>query len=117
MNNLGIILKNGRENKNLTQQKVMELTGINKKSLSGYENDVAEPDLDTFASLLKLYELSADVILELKPGKSYSTLNKYERQMLTLFRSLDEQHQKELLIQLNALTKYLASAVQERSPD
>lgn len=44
----------------------MELTGINRKTLSGYENSVAEPDLDTFARLLRLYQLSADEILGIK---------------------------------------------------
>ena len=41
----------------------MELTGINRKTLSGYENSAAEPDLDTFARLLRLYQLSADEVL------------------------------------------------------
>lgn len=107
MKDIGFVLKNAREDKNLTQQKVMELTGINRKSLSGYENNVAEPDLSTFATLVKLYGLSADGILEIKPDKSDSTLSRYERQLLTLYRTLDEQHQKELIIQLNALSKYL----------
>ena len=40
-------LKNARENKEYTQKQVMELTGIHRKSLSGYENNVAEPDLST----------------------------------------------------------------------
>lgn len=109
MQDIGLILKNARENKNLTQQKVMDLTGINRKSLSGYENNVAEPDLSTFATLMKLYGLSADTILNIEPDKSESTLNRYERQILSLFRVLDEQHQKELIIQLNALARYLKS--------
>ena len=45
MKDIGAVLKNARENKEFTQKQVMELTGINKKSLSGYENNVAEPDL------------------------------------------------------------------------
>ena len=51
MKDIGAVLKNARENKEFTQKQVMELTGINKKSLSGYENNVAEPDLQTFATL------------------------------------------------------------------
>ena len=43
--NIGEILKNAREDKGLTQAEVMRITGINRKSLSGYENNVAEPDL------------------------------------------------------------------------
>ena len=37
MKDIGAVLKNARENKEFTQKQVMELTGINKKSLSGYE--------------------------------------------------------------------------------
>ena len=65
MKDIGAVLKNARENKEFTQKQVMELTGINKKSLSGYENNVAEPDLQTFATLINLYGLSADEVLAL----------------------------------------------------
>ena len=41
MKNIGLILKNARENKGYTQKQVMSLTNINSKSLSGYENNVA----------------------------------------------------------------------------
>ena len=34
MKDIGAVLKNARENKEFTQKQVMELTGINKKSLS-----------------------------------------------------------------------------------
>ena len=53
MKNIGLTLKNARENKDYTQKRVMELTGINRKSLSGYENNVAEPDLNTYATLAR----------------------------------------------------------------
>ena len=55
MKDIGKILKNARENKEYTQKQVMELTGIHRKSLSGYENNVAEPDLSTFATLANLF--------------------------------------------------------------
>ena len=55
MKDIGAVLKNARENKEFTQKQVMELTGINKKSLSGYENNVAEPDLATFSKLLLIF--------------------------------------------------------------
>ena len=106
MKDIGFILKTARENKNLTQQKVMDLTGINRKTLSGYENNVAEPDLSTFAALIILYGLSADTILEIDPNNSNPLLSSADRQLLSLFRSLDEKHQKEFIIQLAALVKY-----------
>ena len=102
MTDIGFVLKNARENKNLTQQKVMELTGINRKSLSGYENNVAEP-----ASLISLYGLSADAVLNINPVQPMPMLTRYDKQLLSLFKSLDSQHQKELLVQVNSLVKYL----------
>lgn len=66
---IGEILKSARKNKGLTQKQVMEITNINCKSLSGYENNVAEPDLDTFSKLIELYDLSADEIFEITNGK------------------------------------------------
>lgn len=71
---IGEILKNARKNKGLTQKQVMEITNINCKSLSGYENNVAEPDLDTFSKLIELYDLSADEIFEISNGKRAAKL-------------------------------------------
>lgn len=107
MKNIGNILKNARENKEYTQKTVMELTGINKKSLSGYENNVAEPDLYTFAKLAELYGFSIDEVLEIKPTNSKIILEKNDLKLLTLYRTLDKPHQLELLAQLEALVTYL----------
>ena len=107
MKDIGKILKNARENKEYTQKQVMELTGIHRKSLSGYENNVAEPDLSTFATLANLYGISADEALEIgEPDPSVSLL-RFEFQVLSLFKELDAKHQEELLIQITALVRYL----------
>ena len=83
MKDIGKILKNARENKEYTQKQVMELTGIHRKSLSGYENNVAEPDLSTFATLANLYGISADEALEIgEPDPSVSLL-RFEFQVLS----------------------------------
>lgn len=109
MKDIGLILKNARENKGLTQKQVMELTGINRKSLSGYENNVAEPDLYTISTLAQLYGLSLDEIFEIKGQNVQFTLSKLESLMLTHFRKLDAARQRETIIQLDALTRYLES--------
>ena len=105
MKDIGAVLKNARENKEFTQKQVMELTGINKKSLSGYENNVAEPDLQTFATLINLYGLSADEVLEI--STSVPSLSKKESSLLSIFNKLDFQHQEETLLLLRTLSKYL----------
>lgn len=101
MKNIGLTLKNARENKDYTQKRVMELTGINRKSLSGYENNVAEPDLNTFATLARLYDLSADDVLEIKPGHASLSLSRLETRMLLVFHSLPEERQREFLVQIS----------------
>lgn len=107
MKDIGAVLKNARENKEFTQKQVMELTGINKKSLSGYENNVAEPDLQTFATLINLYGLSADEVLEISTSTPSLLLSKKESSLLSTFNKLDFQHQEETLLLLRTLTRYL----------
>lgn len=111
MNNIGQKLKYARQNKELTQEAVMRLTGINRKSLSGYENNVAEPDLMTFATLVKLYGLSADSILEVKTDSPIDQhLSRMERQLLAKIKKLDQQHLAELNMLLDVLVFYSKDA-------
>lgn len=107
MNNIGMKLKRARQNKELTQEAVMKLTGINRKSLSGYENNVAEPDLMTFATLAKLYGLSADALLGLDTESADDcSLRPHERQLLSKIQKLDQRHLNELNALLDVLVFY-----------
>ena len=58
-------LKEKRSKKGLTQKQVEDLTNINYKTLSGYENDVSEPDLGTLKTLAILYNCTTDHLLGL----------------------------------------------------
>ncbi len=100
---IGRILKNTREDLDLTQLKVMELTGINHKTLSGYENGVAEPDLQSLATLCRLYRLSLDVVLGLKPTPDGLTVTKQEKVLLARYRRLPPEGQKALSVLLRSL--------------
>lgn len=106
---LGYFLKSAREDMDLTQIAVMKLTGINSKTLSGYENGIAEPDFQTLATLAQLYNISFDEILGInaEPKKYDFTLNKNEQNMLKLFRELPEEKQTECIVQLKALVRFL----------
>ncbi|MHB1681632.1 MAG: helix-turn-helix domain-containing protein [Bacilli bacterium] len=53
-------LRQARERTGLRQIQVKERTGINNKTLSGYENEVSEPDLQTLSTLAGLYGVSVD---------------------------------------------------------
>lgn len=114
MKDIGKILKYARENKKYTQKQVMELTGIHRKSLSGYENNVAEPDLSTFATLANLYGVSADEVLDIGGKASSDSLPQCEFQVLSLFKELDPKHQEELLIQITALIRFFTEKIWRR---
>ncbi|KUP22365.1 helix-turn-helix transcriptional regulator [Paenibacillus sp. DMB5] len=53
-------LKKARKKSGLTQVDVQKKTGIHNKTLSGYENEVSEPDIGTINILSDLYEVSVD---------------------------------------------------------
>lgn len=106
MTDIGLELKHARENKELTQEAVMRITGINRKSLSGYENNVAEPDLMTFATLARLYNISADQILGIHSNPAEQIPTYAELCLLKKIRKLDKQHIIELNALLDVLVRY-----------
>ena len=106
MEEFGFALRVAREKRGLTQTQVMRLTGINNKTLSGYENGVSEPDLQTLATLLRLYHASADRLLRLEARPRGRGLPEDEEQLLALYRELPEERRGELLHALRALAEY-----------
>ena len=100
---LGRILKNTREDLDLTQVKVMELTGIHHKSLSGYENGVAEPDMQALATLCRLYRLSMDTVLGLRPAPDALVLTRSEKELVALYRKLPAEGRKGLTALLRSM--------------
>ena len=58
MSTLGERLRLARGKVGLKQTQVKERTNINNKTLSGYENDVSEPDTATLSVLAELYGVS-----------------------------------------------------------
>ena len=102
MEELGYALRLARERRGLTQTQVMNLTGINNKTLSGYENNIAEPDLQTLTTLLRLYRVSADRLLHLPV--SAQELPADEARLLTLYRAFPEEQRQQLMLVLETLS-------------
>ncbi len=89
MNSIAKLLKNTREDLDLSQMDVMKKTGISNKSLSRYENDMTEPDIKTLSVLFKLYGLSLDSALGLQPKQSKRiALRPEEKVLLRQLREL-----------------------------
>ncbi len=100
MREIGPALRQARERRELTQTQVMAMTGINNKTLSGYENGVSEPDLQTLTILLRLYQVSADQLLGLEDMGPPAD----EARMLELYRALSRERRQDLLLVLETLS-------------
>lgn len=97
---LGHILKSAREDRDLSQKRVMELTGINNKTLSGYENNVAEPDFNTLITLFRLYGLSFDEMLNFNQSEL-----KNDNNIIHMISALPKEQREFLYVQIRALYK------------
>lgn len=102
MFNLGERLKQARKNKNLTQVQVSQHTGIHNKTLSGYENGVSEPDIETLKVLADLYNVS---IGYLTGTDVYSGLSEIDMRILEEFRKLDPKDQEYLVDLMKRIQK------------
>ena len=108
MKNLGFILKSAREDNNLTQMQVMKLTGINNKTLSGYETGLAEPDLDTLVALFNLYGLSLDKTFNSpKDGEQDTETESTEERWNSVLRSLPPERRAEAVTIIQSLFELL----------
>lgn len=93
-------LKEGRTNKGLKQSQVADIIGIKPNTLSGWENGVTEPDIDTFLELCRIYELDYASILEKaydfkSPNIDFS-LNQFEVNHIKKYRALDSYGKKQV---------------------
>lgn len=96
MSSLGERLRKARERKNLTQVAVREKTGINNKTLSGYEKGISEPDIDTLKKLADLYEVSVDWLAgyDVKNKNSPFLTNEKKKRIMELYDQLPEDQQR-----------------------
>lgn len=57
-------LKEARKNAGMTQEEVEHKSGINKKTISNWENGVSRPDVDSIALLCELYKIDPNDLFE-----------------------------------------------------
>lgn len=88
---ISIRIKNLRMKKNLTQERLGKLVGVNKSTIWGYENDISFPSLEVLVELASVFEVSADELLGLAPTNdnliqqdllSVSGLNSEQKQLI-----------------------------------
>ncbi len=62
-----LMLKEYRKRKNMSQEKLEELTNLDRKTIFRIENDINVPLVDTFAKIVFALDLTdAEIIKELK---------------------------------------------------
>ncbi|MDR2711786.1 MAG: helix-turn-helix transcriptional regulator [Clostridiales bacterium] len=106
---IGGRLKVLREGQGMTQVQIYKKTGINNKTLSGYENNVSQPDLATLKMLSQVYGVSVDYLLSdcnLDDEISYK-VDPTERNLLRLFRKLDPGQKEIFLAQLKGVVSLM----------
>ncbi|MBQ8431844.1 MAG: helix-turn-helix transcriptional regulator [Clostridia bacterium] len=67
---IGTTIKKLRRDKNITQEKLAELLGVSTNAVSQWECDKTAPDISHLPVLANIFEVSADVLLEIDIAKS-----------------------------------------------
>lgn len=116
MTTLGERLRIARERKGLTQIQVKEKTNINNKTLSGYENNVSEPDTRTLVALAELYEVSYKWLLT-GEGKIDNESSDWDSKLPDLTEKDERDIAEELEKIINDLSNNAYSAYGGVTPD
>ena len=85
-------LKELRELKNESQQKLAMILNVSQTMISRYESGDALPDINILIAIAKHYNVSVDYLVEHSDDKlpyTKSNLSKQEQDLLLLFKQLD----------------------------
>ncbi len=91
-------LKQLREEKNLSQQKLADEFGISQQSINQYENHDTEPDLAMLKKMADFFDTSIDYIVgytDVKRkivGIKENELNQSEEELIQKYRQLNKNH-------------------------
>ena len=67
---IGTTIKRLRRDRNMTQEQLAELMGVSTNAISQWECDKTAPDISNLPVLANIFEVSADVLLEIDIAKS-----------------------------------------------
>lgn len=117
MTGLGEKLRMLRESKGMGQKEVSELSGINYKTISNYENNRSEPDMENLAVLCRIYNVPADYLVNREFDQTERDnffLHLPEQTHIKKYRALDG-HGKEVIDII--LEKEYARCVSKKAAD
>lgn len=94
---IGVIIKAGLENKNMTQKQLGSLLNVNQRTISSYCNDISYPDLDILTKLCVILEIDICEVLQLHQTNNMQLVVQDDKEMriLNAFRQLPEHKRKD----------------------
>lgn len=101
-----IKLKELRESKHLSQQRLALDLNVSQATVSKYELGLAEPDIPTIVKLAGYFHVSADYLLGISDSRqniSGGSLSDAEKQLVFDFKRLDKMQKAKLLAYLQGL--------------
>lgn len=84
------ILKDLRENSNLTQKELAQKMGIGQSTISSYENELMEPAARALILYANFFNVSVDYILDREQTYTAPALSEDEKELLNIFSSLSD---------------------------
>ncbi len=99
-------IKQLREEKHLSQQRLALDLNVSQATVSKYELGQTDPDIQMIVNLAKYFRVSADYLLEISDDKqniSDNRLSETEKQLIVDFKRLNEIQQATLLAYLQGL--------------
>lgn len=99
-------LKELRESKHISQQRLAIELNVSQATISKYELGQADPDIPTIVQLAEYFHVSADYLLGINDSKqniSDSRLSDTEKQLVIDFNRLDKIQKAKLLAYLQGL--------------
>lgn len=106
------ILRNLRENRGYTQERLAEMLHISKNSISHYELGKSMPDISILTELTNVFDVSMDYLLGLTSANlSKDLLNRsYDKtvkvgEIIESILRLDREHRNDLLKMLRYIEK------------
>ena len=99
-------LKNLREERGMSQQRLAIELNVSQATVSKYELEACEPDIATIRQIAQLFGVSSDYLLEISDDKvsvSSFGLTDAEREVLFGFKRLDQMQKAKLQAYLQGL--------------
>ena len=115
---LGEKLRELRESYDLSQGQVAAVLNIDRSTYTNYELDKTRPSLESLVKLAHIYQIPRDAFLPnsessddvgvhdiMRPNSMSQSLNKEERGLMALFRSLTREQKDALLAEASKISR------------